>query len=440
MENSSHHLRNMGDLAMLRTAIIRLRAIWPDARIDVVTAAPETLMKYCPDVFPLEPEARRIWLNSRHPDGAGIRGRIGGRLLPKLKHLLRMKPVDQSVTVEGAEQFVEAVGAADLVMASGGGFITDAFEDHAGDILDIIGLGVKQGKATALLGQGIGPVSSTMLFGKAAAVLPSIDLISLRESKNGLRVLSKCNVAPEHIMTTGDDAIESAWEARSELPGSGIGINLRMARYSEIGTEQIAAIRRGIHTAAKRHNAPLIPLPISFVNRESDVATIRQIFKGYPAEMCLPEPQEDLSEVLAQVGLCRIIITGSYHCAVFGLAQGIPAICLAESQYYKDKFSGLADQFGCGVETVVVNDTHFEENLRAAAGKMWALAEELRPLLFEAACRQIEAGKDAYRRIQTIVEQKNCKQGGPERERKAISHMQCRQPHDHNRIKAGAQG
>ena len=417
MENSSHHLRNMGDLAMLQTTVSRLIKMWPEAQIDVVTDAPELLRKYCPGALPLSVKGRRTWLNSRP-----LKGRlrhyasllicsffekmdaVTGRRFSFIRNKLKFKLDRRRSVISDMNAFVDAVSAADLVLSSGGGFLTDSFQQHAMDILTVIGLGRTKGKKTALFGQGIGPISSPGLFKKAAAVLPSIDLITLRERKNGLRILNEFNVLPEHIMTTGDDAIELAWKARRATQGTGIGINLRMAPYSEVGKGHITTIRSGIQEAAGKRNALIIPLPISFVKKESDVDTIRQILLGYPAELCFPEPEEDLYKVLEQVGLCRIVITGSYHCAVFSLAQGIPAICLAESQYYKDKFSGLTDQFGCGVEIVLVNDPLFEERLAAAIEKMWASAEEIRPLLLKTACRQIESGQAAYQKLQDLLE------------------------------------
>ena len=50
--------------------------------------------------------------------------------------------------------------------------------------------------------------------------------------------------------------------------------------------------------------------------------------------------------VVEHISRCRAVVTGSYHAAVFALAQGIPAVGLTGSAYYDAKFAGLADQFG----------------------------------------------------------------------------------------------
>ena len=51
--------------------------------------------------------------------------------------------------------------------------------------------------------------------------------------------------------------------------------------------------------------------------------------------------------LIEQISRCRLVIVGSYHAAVFALAQGVSAIGLAGNAYYLQKFEGLAaNQFG----------------------------------------------------------------------------------------------
>ena len=50
--------KNMGDVAMLQAAVDRLRALWPEATIEVLTDSPFNLARYCPGAQPLP----RSWL------------------------------------------------------------------------------------------------------------------------------------------------------------------------------------------------------------------------------------------------------------------------------------------------------------------------------------------------------------------------------------------
>jgi colanic acid/amylovoran biosynthesis protein len=74
------------------------------------------------------------------------------------------------------------------------------------------------------------------------------------------------------------------------------------------------------------------------------------------------------------------------------------------SAYYEQKFLGLADQFGAGCNVVFLQDKYFNEKLMVAIEDAWNSAVHIRPQLLEAAKRQIESGKSAYRRLYNMVE------------------------------------
>jgi colanic acid/amylovoran biosynthesis protein len=108
---------------------------------------------------------------------------------------------------------------------------------------------------------------------------------------------------------------------------------------------------------------------------------------------------------MRQLQRCRIVVTGAYHAAVFALAQGIPAVCLARSPFFVDKFLGLADQFGAGCEVLLLDDADLPKRLASAMERAWASAEQIRPVLLEAAARQIEISRAAYRKFHDLVPQ-----------------------------------
>jgi polysaccharide pyruvyl transferase WcaK-like protein len=162
-----------------------------------------------------------------------------------------------------------------------------------------------------------------------------------------------------------------------------------------------------LHTFAHQENVPLIPIPIAhgFYKgfMETDSASIRQLLMGYDDTSDGGETIDTPLKVIEQVGRCRTVVTGSYHAGVFALSQGIPVVCLAKSQYYVDKFLGLADQFGVGCEVLLLNDKSIQEKLLASIKKSWHLSAQLRPQLLESAQQQIESGHLAYKRLYEIV-------------------------------------
>jgi colanic acid/amylovoran biosynthesis protein len=299
--------------------------------------------------------------------------------------------------------FFEALLGADLVVASGGGYITDAFAGHAIGILSVLEKAMQLGKPTAMLGQGLGPVQSKKLLNKATSILPSVHLIALRESRAGLPFLDSLGVARDRVVTTGDDAIELAYEAHAPELGNGIGVNLRVSPYSKVDRTLIKKVRAVLQNVAGKYNVPMIPLPISLVDVESDARTIRELLAGYADVSDREQSPDTPCKVLREVSRCRLVVTGSYHAGVFALAQGIPVVGLASSSYYVYKFLGLADQFGTGVQSVFLGDEQLHEKLMTAIDLAWRSAGQIRPQLLEAARQQIEFSRLAYQRLYAAV-------------------------------------
>jgi colanic acid/amylovoran biosynthesis protein len=158
-----------------------------------------------------------------------------------------------------------------------------------------------------------------------------------------------------------------------------------------------------LHDAARKNHASLIPIPISRNERESDANNIRRILAGYDDMSDGGQNLDSPLKVIRQVGSCRVVVTGSYHAGVFALSQGIPVVGLANSQYYIDKFFGLAAQFGTGCQIIFLDDGQLAKKLSNAIDFAWSGADQVRPPLLEAAKRQIEMGWDAYRRVRDLV-------------------------------------
>src|SRR5439155_8100354 len=53
VDNSGYALTNMGDVAMLQGGVTRLRRLWPDADVAVLTSRPERLARYVPSARPV---------------------------------------------------------------------------------------------------------------------------------------------------------------------------------------------------------------------------------------------------------------------------------------------------------------------------------------------------------------------------------------------------
>jgi len=304
----------------------------------------------------------------------------------------------RSEPLEDAKPFRELLEQADLVLATGGGYLTDAFHAHAMDVLMTLGVASGLGKPIAMLGQGIGPMRTPQLIEIARKVLPKLAALSLREGHKGLALCRTLGCRRERIAVTGDDAIELAYGIRSTSEGDALGINIRLADYAGILPRDTIAIRDGIRDFAGRVNCPIIGAPIS-LHEDEDCNALETLFPEWTEQFHSARQLTSPEDVIKVIGQCRLVITGSYHAGVFALAQGIPVVCLARSSYYVDKFEGLAQQFGTGCAVIRLGEADFTERFVQAVNQSWANRAEVRQALLHAAESQIKKSRAAYEGI-----------------------------------------
>jgi polysaccharide pyruvyl transferase WcaK-like protein len=421
VDSCAYTCQNVGDLAMLTVAVSRLRQLWPAASIQVITSAPQIVAAHCGDVAAVPLSGRRLVLHDRLfgrvdkllPAGIAARwGRVERRLRlrnPALVELsLRLK---HSLTGQGfreATAFLSAIDHADLCVVSGAGVLTDAFPENALGVLATLEMAVQRGIPTAMFGQGLGPILGAELRSRAAEVLPQVGLIAVRERLSSIPLLKSLGVRPDRIVLTGDDAIEMAMPVGESAvvgqPTRRIGVNMRVAPYADVDRQHLGIVREALREASRLHDAELVPIPIAH-RGQMDVGTLRELLADMPGDDVDGGASLDTPErVVQQVRQCRVVVTGSYHAGVFALSQGIPTVALAGSQYYVDKMTGLADQFGPGCGIVRLEPASLlASRLTAAVSSAWENADLLRPGLLARAAEQVATGRAAYARLATMI-------------------------------------
>ena len=389
LEPGSYSLENVGDVAMLQVATRRLRELWPEARIGVVTEAPKQLSMLCPGTEPIL--ARRERCEQDAPPTA-VSGLLSRMVWPRL-----WRPPRRADEAPERTELAASVRGADLVVASGMGALNDSFAPRALRLLGTFAIAKRCGVPTALFSQGLGPVRDEAFKARVARALAGVDLIALRERLSGPALLNHMGVPREVVRVTGDDAIELAYEERPPAGGECLGVNVRVADYSGVDDAAVGLVRTVLREAASRLRTRVLPIPISHRHGGLDARTNRALLRDL-------DPASDGGatlltplDVIRQVGRCRLVVAGSYHAGVFALAQGIPAVCLVNSPYYGDKFRGLADMFGRGCEIVSLNEGRFPSLLAAAIDRAWESARHDRAGLLAAATEQVTLGHEAYR-------------------------------------------
>jgi polysaccharide pyruvyl transferase WcaK-like protein len=417
IDSCAYNGQNVGDLAMLTVAVSRLRELWPVASIEVITNAPDVISRQCGEVRTVPVRGRRLLLQEhmlgplRRFVPVGVRPTLdrredGLRLgWPGLfAASARLKASLRGQDARDVASFLDAVQGADLLVVNGAGILTDAFKDSALGILATLDIAIRRGVPTALFGQGIGPILDTDLERRAREVLPFVAQIAVREARTSPPLLIRLGVSPSKVVVTGDDAIELAYPDPTPagtdraLAGSNIGINIRMAPYADVDRNMLSRLKEALAAVSHSHRAAVLPIPIAHHGGRMDVETLRDLVGG-DGGASIVTPQK----VIARVAACRVMVSGSYHGAVFALAQGIPVVALAKSAYYVNKMAGLADQFAVGCEIVPLDRPDLPARLVEAIDRAWRTAGDVRAPLLASAADQIARSRAAYRRLRDEI-------------------------------------
>jgi colanic acid/amylovoran biosynthesis protein len=405
VEPSDYVLLNAGDAAMLEVALTRLSALQPHALIEVLTDTPDSFPRFGPNVRPFGAAGHHAYATQVMHGKSGRPEPSNGR--QKVRRWIgKLIGGPGSPNASRIQAFVNRVRHADLLLVTGMGGITDAFPEYAFGLLASIELAIRYGALTAMMGQGIGPLTNRDLIARAREILPKIDFISLRERRAGEPLLRRLGVSADRVMPTGDDAIEMAYDGQVEplQLGRGLGVNLRAASYADVDETVVARLRGAIQYAANLLDAALIAVPISRRRGEADHLTISSLLSSETgAKHDGGVLIDSARKVIDQIRMCRTVVTGSYHAGVFAMAAGVPVVGLARSPYYIDKFQGLADQFGCGCEVVRIDDQVAGSAIVDAIERTWRSAESVRPQLLASAAQQVELSRAAYRRLDELI-------------------------------------
>ncbi|WP_245717262.1 polysaccharide pyruvyl transferase family protein [Nocardia jejuensis] len=386
VDNGDYDLHDRGVIAAMTITVERLRALWPHARIGVLTEQPHVLRALLPDAEPIVPSTGGQWGKGgvagridqvaavkligpaalhwraatevpaqrlrglRERARSQVRARINSGWEPRDSGLAPLPTVPAAVTT------------ASLVLALGGDYLCDERRTTAHRTLNLLEDAQRLGIPTVLLGQGMGPIADPELLRRAAEVLPRADLIAVRENLRTPALLAALGVTPERVLLTGDDAIEFGYRTRRPEIAGDLGVC--------------------------RHTMPLL----------ANEPRVRPVLGR----------TDTAQEVARRVTRCRVLLTDAYHLAVLALSQGIPAVAVTGSGAADDKFRGLADMFesdatGAGLRIVHLGADDFDTELTRAIGELWESAPELRDTLQQRAVEQIDAGRAALERVRGLV-------------------------------------
>ena len=301
-------MRNTGQNALLEGAVLRITKLWPDASIGITTFAPNLMKLYFPFAEPISSTGLHSWysdpgrlftLQQNIPNSLmlsilGTREKLWHSgpiaklysILKEFKQRIRSSnSINNEISQrEGVESvpfsnvnLFDTVNGFDLLIATGSQYLTDHARDSGLMVLNRLETAMDLNIPTAMVGQGIGPISDPELSAKAKAVLPKVDLIFVREKLEAPNLLKSFGVDPSKIYVTGDDAIELVYRSRRSKIGTGIGVSVRVMPSTLVNLEETQMLGSVIKETAQKYKAQLIGLPISRSIHERDDKVIKNL-------------------------------------------------------------------------------------------------------------------------------------------------------------------
>lgn len=387
VDHSGYDLLNIGDIGMLQSCVQRLQRLSPAAEISVICHDADQLVEYCPGTTPVVLSVPRL-LERHTPHRVARSAHFALKGFDPLPSM--------SVRFPAWDPAARAVKTADVVVASGGGYITDSFFWHAAGVLRTLALGQRLGLPTAMFGQGLGPVGNKLLRCRAQTVLRRLTLLGLREAPCADVLLRELDVSRAHVRVTGDDALGLALSQRPNARTpvrDALGVNLRVTGYTGVSHATARTVATVIGQSAD--GGQLIALPVSRYASQNDLKSTRAAF----CSARIPIESHDLrhpGELASQAARCHAVVTTSYHAGVFALAQGIPAVCLSGSSYYDAKFEGLRQFFPDACTIVSLQGSDLEHRLRIALDATAGIGSAKRLATWEQAAALVDRADSAY--------------------------------------------
>jgi polysaccharide pyruvyl transferase WcaK-like protein len=420
IDASTYAINNNGDMAMFKVLLGRLRARFPDARVAIVTNDPDGVKTLDPRVEPVVVGDRWLWerpvlgvigqISIQPGEHAPVDAEILREAASRIATRLQRAAPDRywqlvadldPVAGRGGRRWQHLLDTSDAVLLTGGGYFTDAFANHAVQLLSTLDAGLQRRLPAFIVGCGFEPIEDRALRRIGRAVLPRVTVIACREGVTSPGVLRAFGVEDGRVSVTGDDAVEFAYVRRPPGLGSAIGLSLRDHIDNQLNDVQYAALREVVQRFANEQAAPILPMPISNT-APRDLDAIERLLPGIDVSHALEIASLQTPEgVIAPATRCRIVLTGSYHAAVFALSMGIPAVCVTRSEHYELKMHGLLAQFDAQPDARVISldDPDLARKLHAALVEAWDHADDDRPSLLAAAAAQVERGRATYERI-----------------------------------------
>ena len=397
---------------MLQGAVSRIKSLNAHAQLQIVCSDPERLQRLMPGTVPVSNHVTQRALVERMCSvpyrllPGFLRNRIHERdRYQRIAHSQRLVSRLSRSPHPDSTQWLNLLKGADAVIATGGGFLTDSFEAHALSVLTTLSLAQQLNKPTALFGQGIGPIELTALRQAVTQILREADLLTLREAVLGPALLQQMDLQSHiGVSVAGDDALEIVPARMASREGLRLGITVRLSSYAGLNDSALEVLRTQLQNlqADSVGDLEFCPLPIDLLHPKSNDETAAfALLKGLPITSDYQTPS-DPRDVVDLAFTCSVTLSGSYHSALFSIAQGVPVIAVQGSPYYAGKFAGLEAMFPGSIQVFDINQAQ-PGDLQRCLDLALATSDSVRRTWVERGNHFRELGRAQYARFVALL-------------------------------------
>jgi len=184
------------------------------------------------------------------------------------------------------------------------------------------------------------------------------NFVGVRDPGESLTFCSNAHLDSQSFAFMGDDSLglppADDSSVREVLEQFGLranqflALNVRFTSYALKDSSCFQTFGSLVDCLATFLGMPVLVVPIQLVGSDSDVASRQEIIDRVSSARVSLMRQNDLTAPLVKGLLGRAFgaIGVSHHFCTYALSQGVPAVCIYEGNYYKQKALALAASWG----------------------------------------------------------------------------------------------
>jgi polysaccharide pyruvyl transferase WcaK-like protein len=260
------------------------------------------------------------------------------------------KQTIQETGVRTLKEYCDRFDGLYLVGQSG---LTDVFWDCCFQQCCLILAFAEQRKPIAITGQQLGPFRDRAYRSLAFRTLYAVDFVGLREPTRSIAACRDADLPASRFEVMGDDSfgmpeapeedVLSFLDALGIKEGQFLAVNVRFAYYAPEHHTHFRKLAALFDTLGETAGMPIVFVPISFNAVDSDTQTGKELGQAMRSRHVHITDDGTVTAPLMKgiMGKAAGAVCVSYHACTFALCQGVPAVCLYDGDYYRQKAMGL---------------------------------------------------------------------------------------------------